>query len=89
MRKEVPNLFWGAFMEKLVLKCHDCGKQFEVEEEEYRRVAREICSGKYPPMKLANGETTTYVRGEDGFKCPKCGGVMFLCLRNEKSQGKL
>jgi len=65
-------------MEKVVLKCRNCGRQFAVEKEEYSRVAREICKGNYPAMKLSNGETTTYVRGEDGFRCPKCGGVMFI-----------
>jgi len=60
------------------LRCHAYRFLDFVDEDEYHRVAREVCRGNYVPLKTRSGSQTTYVRGQDGFRCPKCGGVMFL-----------
>lgn len=54
-------------------RCANCGKQFEADKEEWRKVAKAIVNGKYPPLLLADGSKTEYVRGKDLFNCPACG----------------
>jgi len=63
---------------RVIFKCSRCGAIEYADAEEYHRVAKEICKGNYIPLQLVSGKKTTYVRGMDGFRCPNCGGVMYL-----------
>jgi len=62
----------------VTLQCRKCGNKEESDNVQYGIVAKEICKGIYPELPLVSGKKTTYVRGMDGFKCPECGGVMFI-----------